>query len=113
MDQITFVPEDSVHGIGNMSPDLAHLQFVRCGGNASSLDRARVQVHEKQNNEALQSSPGPHFHWEEIGGHQYLCNKAETMLFPLFQCCRNLLHNLIGSQQDYATAYCQVEAGYQ
>ena len=66
--------------IGDLPPDLAHPQPIRGGGDAGHPHPARGQVREKQNDEALQPSPSPHFRGEEIGGRDQLPVPREKLL---------------------------------
>src|SRR6185436_18264466 len=69
MNQVALAIQDSVYGIGEIPADLAHPKPIGSSSDACNRYLARRQLQEEQNEEPLQPATGPHFHGEEIGGH--------------------------------------------
>src|SRR5437667_2377561 len=80
MDQIALAIQNSVDGIGKIPADLAHPQPVCGSRDARDLHLARRQLDEEQHDEPLQPPPGPHFHGEEIRGHNQFPMPAQKLL---------------------------------
>ena len=80
MNQVSFSIQDTLLHIGEIPSDLAHPQSVRHLRDARDLHLPRRQVDEEQNDKPLQSSPGPRFHGEEVGGHKQLPMPAQKLL---------------------------------
>ena len=80
MDQIALAIQNSVDGIGKIPADLAHPQPVCGSRDARDHHLARRQLDEEQHDEPLQPPPGPHFHGEEIRGHNQFPMPAQKLL---------------------------------
>src|SRR5688572_7999581 len=80
MDEVSFPGEDPFDAIADVPCDLAHPQTIRHTGNPGDLDPASGQLNEEQHDVPLQSTPGPHFNREKIGGYDQLPVPAEELL---------------------------------
>ena len=81
MNQIAFAEQDSIHRVGRTSADLGYPESIRSRTDAGDLDVPCRQIDEEQNQETLQTFPGPDFHAKEIRRYDrspVLCQK----LFP-------------------------------
>src|SRR5215469_13556662 len=80
VNQVPFSGQDSVLRIREIPGNLAHPQPVRRPCDPGNFHLACSQVDEEQHHEPLQTSPGPHFHSEEIRGHNHLPMPAQELL---------------------------------
>ncbi len=69
MDQVALAVQDSIHAVREIAPDLIHPEPINGGRDSGDLHPSSRQLDEEQHHESLQTSPSPHFHGKEVGGH--------------------------------------------
>src|ERR1700733_12584104 len=72
VNQVSLSGQDSLLRIREIAHDPAHPQSIRATRDPCNLDLPCGEFHEKQNDKSLQLSLGPHFHGEEVRGHDQL-----------------------------------------
>src|SRR3954467_15203221 len=80
MNEIALAEEDTVHGVGDLPPDLAHPQPVGGGGHARDLDFSGRQIEKEEHDQSLQPLSRPHFDREEVRGDNEFPVPREKLL---------------------------------